>query len=170
MALVGSGGDDVRVFYEDLTVYDYLDEDVFIDPESGYFGLRYRPAYARLNIGWLEAGEPYPTGPVHSAFVEKLEAVQRVQWMNVCLGLHECDLCPPGEGPEGNGEIRIPGLDGVAYAAPDLIRHYITAHAYQPPQVFMDAVMAVDLDAWTAARWPEVCFPWVPEDADRMEE
>ncbi|WP_443068056.1 DUF7919 family protein [Streptomyces sp. NBC_01356] len=33
-------------------------------------------------------------GTVPTSFMEKLKAVQEVQWMNVCLGLHECDLCP----------------------------------------------------------------------------
>jgi hypothetical protein len=81
------------VFYEDLTQYDYQDEDSFMDRESGFYGLWYRPAYTRLNIGWLEAGKPYSTGTVPTVFVEKLKAVQEVQWMNVCLGVHACDLC-----------------------------------------------------------------------------
>ncbi|GAA3794998.1 hypothetical protein ACFS5L_30700 [Streptomyces phyllanthi] len=160
------------MFYEDLTEYRYRAEDEFTDRESGFFGLSYRPAYTRLNVGWLEAGRPYPVGPVPAGFVEKLKAVQAVQWMNVCLGTHECDLCPVEETgrPEGNGEVRVPGPPGIAYAAPFLITHYITAHGYRPPQVFVDAVLAVDLDTWAAARWPDVPFPWVPEDAERMEE
>lgn len=88
--------------------------------------------------------------------------------MNVCLGVHECDLCPEDEAPEGNGEVRIPGEPGVAYAAPFLITHYVTDHSYRPPQVFIDAVLAVDLDAWASARWPDVPFPWAPADAERM--
>ncbi|MFD5659511.1 DUF7919 family protein [Streptomyces hirsutus] len=158
----------MRVFYEDLSEYGYQDEDAFTDGESGFYALWYRPAYRRLNIGWLEAGRPYPTGAVPAAFVEKLKVVQKVQWMNICLGQHECDLCPEREAPEGNGEIRIPGEPGIAYAAPFLITHYVTAHGYRPPQVFIDAVLAVDLDAWAAARWPDVPFPWVPDDAERM--
>ncbi|MEV0173850.1 hypothetical protein AB0I00_22355 [Streptomyces sp. NPDC050803] len=162
--------EDARVFYEDLAAYDYLDEESFIDRESGLHGLSYRPVYARLAVGRLEAGRPYPTGPAPTAFVEKLKAVRAAQWMNVCLGVHPCDLCPEGEAPEGNGEIRIPGEPGTAYAAPALIGHYVGAHGYRPPQVFVDAVMAVDVDAWAAARRPDVPFPWVPADADRMEE
>ncbi|MGW1894178.1 DUF7919 family protein [Streptomyces sp. NPDC002004] len=156
------------MFYEDLSEYDYLDDDTFIDGESGLYALWYRPEYTRLNIGWLEAGKPYSTGSVPTAFVEKLQAVQRTQWMNVCLGVHECDLCPEDEAPEGNGEIRIPGDASIAYAAPFLITHYVTAHSYRPPQVFINAVLTVDLDAWAAARWPDVPFPWVPHNAERM--
>ncbi|MFG2747955.1 DUF7919 family protein [Streptomyces xanthophaeus] len=156
------------MFYEDLSAYDYRDEDAFTDLESGFYALWYRPAYTRLNVGWLEAGEPYSTGAVPTAFVEKLKAVQKVQWMNVCLGWHECDLCPEGRAPEGNGEVRIPGGPGVAFAAPFLITHYVTAHGYRPPQAFMDAVLAVDVDAWASTRWPDVPFPWVPDDAERL--
>lgn len=142
----------------------------FIDRESGFYALWYRPTYTRLNIGWLEAGRPYAAGTVPAAFVERLKAVQDVHWMNVCLGAHRCDLCPDQEtsAPEGNGEVRIPGEPGIAYAAPFLIAHYVTAHGYRPPQVFIDAVLAVDLDEWTAARWPDVPFPWVPDEAEPM--
>ncbi|MEU2303026.1 hypothetical protein ABZ584_37155 [Streptomyces antibioticus] len=156
------------MFYEDLSEYSYQDEDDFTDKESGFYALSYPPAYTRLNIGWLEAGKLYSTGAVPAMFVEKLKAVQKVQWMNVCLGMHECDLCPEEGAPEGNGEVRIPGVPGIAYAAPFLITHYITTHGYQPPQAFIDAVLAVDLDAWAAAKWPEVPFPWVPDSAERM--
>jgi hypothetical protein len=64
--------------------------------------------------------------------------------------------------------VRIPGGPGIVYAAPFLITHYVTVHGYQPPQVFIDAVLAADLDAWASARWPDVPFPWVPHDAERI--
>jgi hypothetical protein len=126
----------VRVFYEDLSEYAHQDADAFTDRESGVYALWYRPAYTRLSIGWLEVGKPYSTGTVPAVFVQKLQAVQKVQSMNVCLGLHECDLCPEQEAPAGNREVRIPGEPGITYAAPFLITHYITAHGYRPPQVF----------------------------------
>lgn len=127
------------MFYADLTEYEYLADDAFTDRESGFYALWYRPSYARLNVGWLEAGQPYPTGPVPDGLVAKLEAVREVQWMNECLGVHDCDLCPPGEGPSGNGEVRIPGAPGIAYAAPVLVVHYIAAHGYRPPRSFVEA-------------------------------
>jgi hypothetical protein len=49
-----------------------------------------------------------------------------------------------------------------------LITHYITAHDYRPPQVFIDAVLAVDLAGWVSTQWPDVPFPWVPENAERL--
>ena len=73
----------MRVFYEDLSEYTYQDEDAFGDRES-FYELWYRPEYTRLSIGWLEAGRRYSTGRVPMAFVEKLKAVQKVQWVNVC--------------------------------------------------------------------------------------
>ncbi|MEW2622932.1 hypothetical protein [Streptomyces sp. NPDC048106] len=123
------------MFYEDLSEYDYQDDDAFADRESGVYALWYRPAYTRLNIGWLEAGESYATGTVPAVFVEKLKAVQEVQWMNVCLGVHECGLCPEEEAPEGNGEVRIPGVPGIAYAAPFLITHYVTHAGIGPSEL-----------------------------------
>lgn len=156
------------MFYEDLSEYEYLAEDTFEDRGSGFHALWYRPTYARLNVGWLEAGRPYPTGPVPDGLVGKLEAIQSVQRMNVCLGVHECCLCPPGEGPEGNGEVRIPGEPGIAYAAPFLVTHYVAVHGYKPPGAFVDAVFSVAVSEWAAARWPEVPFPWVPEDVERL--
>jgi hypothetical protein len=34
--------------------------------------------------------------------------------------------------------------DGVAYAAPELIAHYVEAHDYQPPADFVDVVLSSD--------------------------
>ena len=62
--------DDVRVFYDDLSEYSYLDDDSFIDRESGFCALWYRPAYTRLNIAWLQAGRQPSTGAVPTAFVD----------------------------------------------------------------------------------------------------
>ena len=134
------------MFYEDLSEYEYCADDSFEDRESGFYALWYSPVYARLNIGWLEAGRPYPTGTVPEGFVGNLEGIQQVQWMNVCLGVHECDLCPPEEGPEGNGEVRIPGEPGIASAAPFLITHCTAVHGYKPPGGFVDAVLSVDVN------------------------
>ncbi|MGW1777486.1 hypothetical protein [Streptomyces sp. NPDC002104] len=37
-----------------------------------------------------------------------------------------------------------------------MVTHYVTAHSCRPPQPFLDALLAVDLDAWghTVARRP----------------
>ncbi|MEV0333185.1 hypothetical protein [Nocardia sp. NPDC050717] len=96
------------MFFEDLSEYSYLEEDSFLDVESGFKAAWFHPTYTRLNVGWLEAGHPYPTGPVPPEFVDKLATVQRLQDVNYCLGLHACDLCPPDDAPERAGEVRIP--------------------------------------------------------------
>jgi len=86
--------------------------------------------------------------------------------VNLCFGKHLCEVCvvPPGVAttyvlilndipmidPEcswakwqasrlGNGEIRVAG-DGVTFAAPVLIVHYIEEHGYLPPPEFLEAV------------------------------
>ncbi|MEU3075515.1 hypothetical protein [Streptomyces laurentii] len=69
--------------------------------------------------------------------------------MDFYRGFHVCNLCLRARSgaPRGNGEIRVPGESGITYAAPDLITHYVAAHGYRPPQVFVDAVLAADLGA-----------------------
>ncbi|SBT42774.1 DUF7919 family protein [Micromonospora auratinigra] len=152
--------------YPDLAAYDYLPEEHFTDREPPFGDVSFRPAYARLAVGWLAAGRPYPVGPVPAALTRRLAVIGAVQRVNLCLGYHECDLCPPGQRPpEGNGELRVPGAPGVAYAAPVLIGHYVTGHGYRPPPEFVAAVLAVDVDAWSRSRWPELPFPWIPADA-----
>jgi hypothetical protein len=42
--------------------------------------------------------------------------------------------------PRGSAEIRVVG-DGVAYAAPELVAHYVEAHGYLPPDPFVRAVL-----------------------------
>lgn len=143
----------MRVFYEDLSEYAYGYRDVDgvrgTGPSDG--AVSFRPAHRRLNIGWLSARKwygpgarkRYPRGPLPEGFVERLEAVPRV---NFYRGFHDCGLClwaRPGA-PSGNGEIRVPGGPGITYVAPDLITHYVAAHGYRPPQVFVDAVLAAD--------------------------
>ena len=41
----------------------------------------------------------------------------------------------------GTAEIRAYGANGVLYAAPTLIYHYVAKHHYQPPDEFIQAVM-----------------------------
>jgi len=49
----------------------------------------------------------------------------------------------------GMSEIWIPSSSGIIYASPSLIYHYMEVHRYLPPQEFLDAAAAFDLDsAW----------------------
>lgn len=51
---------------------------------------------------------------------------------------------PEGDLLVGGAEIRVRAKDGVVYAAPDMIVHYVLAHRYLPPAAFVEAVIAID--------------------------
>jgi hypothetical protein len=40
----------------------------------------------------------------------------------------------------GAAEIRVFAKDGVAYAAPTLVYHYVSVHHYKPPDEFVRAL------------------------------
>ncbi|MFI5729649.1 DUF6188 family protein [Kribbella sp. NPDC051587] len=119
-------------YYRDLSPYEYGESD--------------RPM---VNVGWLGRGREFPTGPVAPTVVAGLARLA-VDERNVYRGWHECEFCDaesPIEfpGPEGSlllghAEVHITGPDGVVYAAPTLILHYIEAHEYRPPTEFLSAV------------------------------
>ena len=111
-----------------------------------------------VNIGWLDGGIPYPTREVPVAFVRRLRDICR-SGVNRTRGLHQCNLCPADQGTNwppspttirasagdyvvGGAEIRVPGRDGIVYASPDMIIHYVEAHGYRPPDDFIEAVLA----------------------------
>ncbi|MGE7389935.1 hypothetical protein ACQKM2_31090 [Streptomyces sp. NPDC004126] len=62
-------------------------------------------------------------------------------------GFHSCPFCASRvfgsrvSHPQGSAEIWVMGGD-VAYAAPELIAHYVEAHNYLPPNAFIQAVLA----------------------------
>lgn len=128
-------------FFPDLTPYSYKRS-----------GIRDHT----VNVGWLEAGQPYPKGEVSPEFIESI-------WRYCCApvvrtrGFHECDLCATRQKGQlqatregntlklGTAEIRVFGPDGTIYAAPDLIYHYILDHKYHPPEAFIEAVLSSPL-------------------------
>lgn len=112
-------------YFEDLTPYTY---------SSGKFAEHTNA----LNIGWLEQPHAFEVGEVPAGFHERLLALIESP-INLYRGWHTC-WCGTAQ---GNGDIRVTGRDGVAYAAPVLIAHYVGAHGYKPPQPFIDAVMTV---------------------------
>jgi hypothetical protein len=115
-------------FFEDLTPYTYL------DPEEEQPGT--------VNIGWLDRWHPFPTGATSKSFRAKLEQLcqQRVKRTR---GFYSCDYCKGRQKPISSAEIRVAGK-GRVYAAPELVYHYIVAHAYKPPEEFIAAVLAWD--------------------------
>lgn len=118
------------------------------------------------NVGWLASGREVPTGAAPDDLVEAL-LVCATRPVREYRGVHDCELCDavpvlprsPGErwnirtphpasrmqldGREvrlGNGEIRVRGPNGLWYAAPTLVAHYVAAHRYLPPTQFIDGV------------------------------
>jgi hypothetical protein len=122
--------------YTDLSSYIYLES-----PQ------------AMVNIGWLgresvfNRGKPSPN---------LLPALLRLACdpQNKTRGYFQCELCDAdapvvvptplarlGRLLLGSAEIHVEAGNGLVYAAPDLIIHYIDAHGYLPPQAFCDAVI-----------------------------
>jgi len=92
-------------------------------------------------VGWLGEGRPFPTGDVDREVYERLSTIPPFPFpLPVCAGVHVCEVCRfEGEAAD-NGEHIIPG-NGVLFIAPRMIRHYMNAHWYQPPQEFCRAVL-----------------------------
>lgn len=127
--------------YRDGTEYEFLD-----NVESG----------TAQNIGWLDAAGVYTTGKVSEEFIARL-SVLCSRGVYRTRGYHTCNLCPRREhdkwpsptvvcGPDGeyavgSSEIRVVGIDGERYAAPDMVIHYVVDHGYRPPDRFIDAVL-----------------------------
>jgi hypothetical protein len=110
-------------FYEDLSHYNYTHH-----------------SKRELNIGWLEKGQPFNMGEVPAGFIDRLNLYLNSDFtLFHCLGDHDCEFCEKRE--SACCEIRVVSIDGQVYAAPELIKHYIEAHSYLPPQEFIDAVM-----------------------------
>ena len=113
-------------------------------------------------MGWLDNIHPYRKGTVDARLVEKIKLLASNP-VELYGGIHICELC--AEPPDlvkttlpnrvvldpncswvrwvgqrsSNGEIRVSG-EGIVFAAPVLIVHYIEAHGYLPPAQFLKAV------------------------------
>jgi hypothetical protein len=118
-------------------------------------GYTYSPSQAGpnvLNVGWLDQAVPYQKGPVDSDIVEALLRLCKKP-VNLTRGFHRCPFCKPRSCPPismtvdnqrvslGSAEIRVTSENGVVYAAPTLIGHYIEEHEYRPPDEFLAGVV-----------------------------
>ncbi|MEV6107340.1 hypothetical protein AB0M28_21910 [Streptomyces sp. NPDC051940] len=127
-------------YYADLTPYAY-DRDWAADATRLWQGA---PV---VNVGRLDRGRPYEQGVVPSELAAVLNRMRHTHRTRQTRGFHFCPLCPsPTSGsyashPYGSAEIWVRGSD-VAFAAPELIAHYVEAHAYLPPAAFVQAVLA----------------------------
>ncbi|GAB3956553.1 hypothetical protein [Micromonospora vulcania] len=160
-------------YFEDLSTYDYRDLDTF---ERSWGWLQFRPEYRRIAVGWLDAPYAFEKGPVPAGFAARLLDIVAGPPVNSMRGWHDCSHCPPSSDADaamlsvelpsgavalGHTEIRVPARPGVVFAAPSLIWHYVTVHAYLPPAEFIAAVQAYE------PRWADEPSPWVPPDAER---
>ncbi len=123
-------------FYPDLSTYTYHVK--VINPNF-------------RNIGWLDDQHTVNQGPVSEEFLDRLWAYCQKS-VREFRGFHFCDFCDAAIQPIisnrskeelnlGAAEIRVPGKNDIVYIAPNLIYHYVTAHHYQPPAEFVEAVI-----------------------------
>src|SRR5260370_18393242 len=124
-------------YFEDLS--DYI-----------YGGSRFR-SLGTKSVGWLEPGYKFPRATPTNDLLDVVWEYCKISIAQT-RGLHNCEFCPPGDwffaerhGERltlGSSEIRVFGTDGVIYAAPTLLYHYISAHHYKPPDEFVRALVA----------------------------
>ncbi len=123
------------MYFPDLTPYRY------------FWGFR-QPA---RNCGWLDARHDFAVGPVTDDFLAALRVLTAMPVVRA-LGFHVCNLCAtdarPGFTDErgvrqllGSAEIRAFHPRGALFAAPNLLLHYVEAHGYRPPDVFIEAAL-----------------------------
>jgi len=95
-----------------------------------------------VNVGWLAAGHEFPKGKTSDEFRAALERLCETPIVQH-KGFHDCEFCGGRLHDEstGNGQIRVRGADGIWYAAPTLVAHYVTVHEYLPPPEFIEAVL-----------------------------
>jgi hypothetical protein len=97
-----------------------------------------------LAVGWLGKDADFEKGTVAQDFYQKLKKLCANPWQPVATaGVHECELCQ-FDPPHFSANVFVP-YKGKIYAAPVGIVHYVAAHRYRPPQVFVEAVLACPL-------------------------
>jgi len=132
-----------------------------------------------LNVGWLDAGQPFETGELPGPWLDRLWG-----YCEVCVtptrGLHRCPFCEPTSmgldeyirehgGKRlllGSAEIRAFSSDGRIFAAPNLIFHYVEAHKYRPPEAFVEAVALLPASEAYRERLTAYGMDW-SENSDR---
>ncbi len=136
------------VYFRDLTPYAYLN----CEPDPNV-----------LAVGWLDGEHEFPRGSVPESVLERVLALC-FKPVNQSRGFHQSPFLKPAplgypvryKGREmllGSAEIRVSGLGGKFYAAPNLIFHYMKDCGYLPPQEFLDAVNSMDSAMATCCGW-----------------
>jgi hypothetical protein len=125
------------VYFKDLTLCRY--HRGTLDADSWHAPL--------LAVGWLERPHRHTRGAAPLDLAPRLERFVQAAWeifpQEQFRGLHHCSLCSaePTAPPLALSHINllIPG-NGVIYASPAGILHYIAEHTYLPPPEFIVAV------------------------------
>jgi hypothetical protein len=126
----------------------------FFEELSRYIYLAREGQPACLNVGWLDAEHSFDIEVPSKLVLDALFAHCGVA-VGQTRGFHDCDLCdhPGGHsghyyarrlGKEiwlGSAEIRVFSDDGVIYAVPNLIYHFVHTHHYKPPEEFVTALL-----------------------------
>jgi hypothetical protein len=130
-------------YFEDLSPCDYFGD------------VKFR----LLAVGWLDPAHRFSKGRVSRTFFDSLTQLLANAWQPFTFaGLHLCEFCVFTGGPSeicigatalrlGTTNVFVPGHEAV-YVAPSLILHYIDAHEYVPPDLFVRAVEACPPDAF----------------------
>lgn len=126
------------------------------EDQTPYAYWRFEPEETEptLNVGRLGRESRFEVGEPEPGLADALPALARFHRVHVTRGWHGCELCGPGaeypvsepsaagEVTLGSAEIHVPGVDGIVYAAPNLVFHYVVRHHYRPPAAFVRAVPA----------------------------
>jgi hypothetical protein len=123
-------------------------------------------------VGWLDDEHPFPTAVPNEELLDLLWSYCRVAVVPT-RGWHDCQFCPPRNRllrvtrkgrllHLGSAEICALSPTGEVYSAPNLVYHYVSAHHYAPPAVFVDAMrtgLPPTSDAYFA-RLTGLGLPW----------
>ncbi|GAA3091322.1 hypothetical protein GCM10017562_73090 [Streptomyces roseofulvus] len=127
-------------YFADLTPYTYGGDCSVVEVARRW------PGVSLVNVGWLARGRRYRRGVAPAGLAVALRRMAVTHRAQQSRGRHPCPFCASlvfgrrKGGPEGSAEIWVRGGEGVAYAAPELIAHYVEAHGYVPPGAFVEAV------------------------------
>ncbi|MGC5286703.1 hypothetical protein [Micromonospora sp. DT231] len=134
-------------YFADLTPYTYLERH---EDEPGLTDEPW-PDLPLLNVGWLDAAHPFPTGAPPDGLMPALNDLAKTR-AHQTRGYHFCEICIRDMGEDareairlgviarGSAEFQVQG-NGVVYAAPQLLLHYVSAHEYLPPAEFCAAAL-----------------------------
>lgn len=122
-------------YFEDLSAYTY-----FGSPPSDC---------KTKNVGWLEINHDFCKAAPTEKILDVLWEYCKIS-VEQTRGIHACEFCQSGDSHHaerkgerltlGSSEIRVFGKDGIVYAAPTLIFHYVSVHHYEPPEEFVRAL------------------------------